>query len=170
MLAARNTARRKNVDVEVDVDVDVDEIRRGLLASGRVDYLASVLPTLRLCWFFLVFCAPSKKLRDLPPVVVCGPSKRRTDLRTRLSKAKYRQEADFDVKTSLAPPKSAENYEKPKKQIRKNIFAEKCFRKFLFGVNKSKVANRPKRVLPKFRADPSHVRRVRGRLGGIREA
>ena len=102
-------------------------------------------------------------------MVVCGPSKRRTDLRTRLSKAKYRQEADFDVKTSLAPPKSAENYEKPKKNPKKNI-RRKIFRNFFFGVKKSKIANRPKRVLPKFRADPSHVRRVRGRLGGIREA
>ena len=42
--------------------------------------------------------------------------------------------------------------------------------KNFFGVKKSKVANRPKRVLPKFRGDRSHVRRVRGRLGGIREA
>ena len=70
----------------------------------------------------------------------------------------------FDVKTSLAPPKSAENCEKPLSEI--NFF----FQKKKFGVKKSKVANRPKSVLPKFRADPSHVRRVRGRLGGIREA
>ena len=47
-----------------------------------------------------------------------------------------------------------------------NFFFEKKF----FGVKKSKIANRPKRVLPKFRADPSHVCRFRGRLGGIREA
>ena len=113
------------------------EIRRGLLASGRVDYLASVLPTLRLCWFFLVFCAPSKKLRDLLPVVVCGPSKRRTDLRTRLSKAKYRQEADFDVKTSLAPPKSAENYEKPKKKSEKKFSPKNFFENF-FSASKNR--------------------------------
>ena len=37
-------------------------------------------------------------------------------------------------------------------------------------VEKSKIANRPKRVLPKFRVNSSHVRSVRGRLGGIREA
>ena len=53
-------------------------------------------------------------------------------------------------------------------------FAEKknpiLFFRLFFGVKKSKFANRPKRVLPKFRADPSHVRRVLGRLGGIREA
>ena len=49
-------------------------------------------------------------------------------------------------------------------------FSEKKISKKKFGVEKSKIANRPKRVLPKFRADRSHVRRVRGRLGGIREA
>ena len=48
-------------------------------------------------------------------------------------------------------------------------FRKKKFENF-FGVKKSKIANRPKRVLPKFRADRSHVRQVRGRLGGIREA
>ena len=54
-----------------------NEIRRGLLASGRVDYLASVLPTLLLCCFFLVFRAPSKTLPDLLLTgVLCGPSKR----------------------------------------------------------------------------------------------
>ena len=91
-------------------------------------------------------------------------SKPRTGLRTRPSAAKCLQELDFDVQKSLAPPKSVENNEKPKNKIR--FF----FRKIFFGVKKSKIANRPKRVLPKFRADPSHVRRVRSRLGGIREA
>ena len=85
------------------------------------------------------------------------------ELRTRLSKAKYLQEADFDVKTSLAPPKSAENYEKPKKKSEKKCFAEIFFRKFFFGVKKSKVANRLKRALPKFRGDRSEVRGVNGR-------
>ena len=69
----------------------------------------------------------------------------------------------MDVKKSLDPPKSVENDEKPKKIQRKNP-------KKNFGTKKLKVANRPKRVLPKFRTDRSHVRRVRGRLGGIREA
>ena len=32
-----------------------------------------------------------------------------------------------------------------------------------FGVKKSKVANRPKRVFPKFRGDPSEVRGANGR-------
>ena len=100
-------------------------------------------------------------------------SKPRTGLRTRPSEAKYLQEAYFHVRASLAPPKSAENDEKP---IRSRIFFRKkkirffFFDNFFFGVKKSKIPNRPKRVLPKFRADPSHVRRVRGRLGGIREA
>ena len=36
-------------------------------------------------------------------------------------------------------------------------------RKKVFGVEISEVANRLKRVLPKFRADRSHVRGVNGR-------
>ena len=94
-------------------------------------------------------------------------SKRHTDLKIWPSEAKYLEESDFHVKTGLAPPKSAENDEKP---IRSRNFFRIFFSNFFFGVKKSKIPNRPKRVLPKFRADPSHVRRVRGRLGGIREA
>ena len=73
------------------------------------------------------------------------------------SKAKNIEEFDFDVRKSLAPPKSAENHEKPKKKIR--IF----LRFFFFGVEKSKFANRLKRALPKFRGDRSEVRGVNGR-------
>ena len=69
----------------------------------------------------------------------------RTDLRKGVSEANFDVEADFDVKQSLAP-KSAENQEKPK------ILA-KTFPKKKFGIEKSKVANRPKRIFPKFRAD-----------------
>ena len=43
---------------------------------------------------------------------------------------------------------------------RKQFFVDVIF---CFGVEKSKVANRLKRVLPKFRADRSHVRGVNGR-------
>ena len=75
----------------------------------------------------------------------------RTDLRKGVSEAKFDAEADFDVKKCLAPPKSAENREKPKKKS--EIFSEKKI-----GVKKSKVANRPKRVFPKFRGDRSQVR------------
>ena len=39
----------------------------------------------------------------------------RTDLRKGVSEAKFDAEADFDVKKCLAPPKSGENREKPKK-------------------------------------------------------
>ena len=81
----------------------------------------------------------------------------RTDLRKGVSEAKLLREVDSDVKNCLAPPKSAENREKPKK-IRKN------FRKKIFGVKKSKVANRPKRVFPKFRGDRSEVRGANGKF------
>ena len=52
-------------------------------------------------------------------------SKPRTGLRTRPSAAKCLQELDFDVQKSLAPPKSAENDEKPKKNLK--FFFEKIF-------------------------------------------
>ena len=81
----------------------------------------------------------------------------RTDLRKGVSEAKFDVEADFDAKKSLAPPKSAENHEKTKKNREKN------FRNIKIGVKKSKVANRPKRVFPKFRGDPSEVRGANGR-------
>ena len=82
-------------------------------------------------------------------------SKRRTDLKIWPSEVKNVEESDSDVKKSLAPPKSAENNEKPKKKIRKKIE----------NVKKSKIANRPKRALPKFRADRSDAARRRRTLG-----
>ena len=124
----------------------------------------SVLPTLRFYCFFPGFRAPPKKLRDLPPPRLSDHSKRPTDLKNWPSEAKYLEESDFDIQNSPDPPKSDENHENQKKK------SEFFFRKKFFGVKKSKIANRPKRVLPKFRGDRSHVRRVRGRLGGIREA
>ena len=51
----------------------------------------------------------------------------RTDLRKGVSEAKFDVEADFDVKKSLAPPKAAENHEKPKKNRKKN--SKKNFRR-----------------------------------------
>ena len=80
----------------------------------------------------------------------------RTDLRKGVSEAKFDVEAAGDVKSSKFCRKSAENHEKPeifRKKIRKNFF----------DVEKSKVANRPKRVFPKFRADRSQVRGANGR-------
>ena len=50
-------------------------------------------------------------------------------------------------------PKTTENREKMRN----------CFRKKIFGVEKSKFANRLKRALPKFRGDRSEVRGVNGR-------
>ena len=46
----------------------------------------------------------------------------RTDLRNGVSAAKFDGQADFDVKKCLAPPKSAENHEKPKKNRKKKFF------------------------------------------------
>ena len=43
----------------------------------------------------------------------------RTDLRKGVSEAKFDVEADFDVKKSLTPPKSAENHEKLRKNREK---------------------------------------------------
>ena len=86
------------------------------------------------------------------PIGLFGRLLRRTDLKIWPSKAKSIEEPDFDVKKSLAPPKSAENDEKPISEI--EIFV----RKKIFGVKKSKVANRLKRVFPKFRGNRSHVR------------
>ena len=69
---------------------------------------------------------------------------------------KYLNGSDFDVKNRLAPQKSVENDEKL-------IFETNFLSIFFFGVEKSKVANRPKRMLPKFGADRSQVRGVKGR-------
>ena len=51
----------------------------------------------------------------------------RTDLRKGVSEAKFDAEADFDVKKSLAPPKSTENHEKPKTN------AKICSKKIVFS-------------------------------------
>ena len=75
----------------------------------------------------------------------------RTDLRKGVSEATFDVEAAGDVKKCLAPAKTAENHEKNPK------FVPKQFRKKIFDVEKSKDANRPKRVFPKFRADRSQV-------------
>ena len=84
-------------------------------------------------------------------------SKSRTDLRSCVPGAKFVKESDFDVKSRLAPPKSTENDEK------RDSDTKKIRRQFFFGVEKSKVANRLKRVLTKFEANRSHVRGVNGR-------
>ena len=45
----------------------------------------------------------------------------RTDPRKGISEVKFDVEADFDVKKSLAPPKSTENHEKPKNKSKTNF-------------------------------------------------
>ena len=71
------------------------------------------------------------------------------NLRISLSGAKFDEEADFDVRSAVGPPKPHQIDEKL--TFRSENFAEKK----KFGVEKSKFANLPKRALPKFRADRS---------------
>ena len=92
-------------------------------------------------------------------------SKRRTDLKICVPEAKFVKESDFDFKTRLTPTKSTENDEKrfsDTEKCRRNK-KQKSRRKHFLGVDKSKVANRLKRVLTKFDANRSHVRGVNGR-------
>ena len=67
-------------------------------------------------------------------------SKRPADLNNcyLTTETKYLEESHFDVKKSLAPPKSVENHKKPK--TKSDFF----FRNIYFGVKKSKIANLPK--------------------------
>ena len=48
-----------------------------------------------------------------------------TDLRTSVSKVKFDEEADFEVRLAVAPQKSCEKCEKPKKL--RELFAENLF-------------------------------------------
>ena len=54
-----------------------------------------------------------------------------------------------------------------KNRKKNRIFFRFFFRKKIFGVEKSKFANRLKRALPKFRGDRSQVRRVNGRSKSV---
>ena len=74
----------------------------------------------------------------------------RTDLRISLSGAKFDPEADFDVRFAVAR-------QNPRQIGKKQNFRPKFSRRIFFGVEKSNVRNRLKRVLAKFRADPSQV-------------
>ena len=67
-----------------------------------------------------------------------------------LSGAKFDPEADFDVRFAVAR-------QNPRQIDKKQIFFPKFLPKKFFGVEKSNVRNRLKRVLAKFRADPSQV-------------
>ena len=74
----------------------------------------------------------------------------RTDLRISLSGAKFDPEADFDVRFAVAR-------QNPRQIGKKRKFSSKISAEKNFGVEKSNVRNRLKRVLAKFRADPSQV-------------
>ena len=68
---------------------------------------------------------------------------------------------DFGRRRCLYPLLLGQIFQK--KQFLKKKCASTIFfwrRQFFFGVEKSKVANRLKRVFPKFEADRSHVRGV----------
>ena len=78
----------------------------------------------------------------------------RTDLWISLSRAKFDEEADFEVRSAVRPPKQRQIGEK--QNFRSEMFADF----FFSGVEKRNVRNRLKRVLAKFRGDPSHVRAV----------
>ena len=75
----------------------------------------------------------------------------RTDLRIGVSRAKFDDECDFEVRLAVAPQKRHEEL----------IFRSEIFVKRIFSASKIvSFGNRPKRVLAKFRGDPSHVRAV----------
>ena len=69
----------------------------------------------------------------------------RTDLWISLSRAKFDEESDFEIGSAVAIPKPRQISEKWN------------FESEIFGVEKQKVGNRPKRILAKFGVDPSHV-------------
>ena len=69
------------------------------------------------------------------------------------SKAKNHEESAGDVHFGVAA-------QKPRKNAQKRA---KIFKRKIFGVKKSNVGNRLKRVFPKFHADRSEVRGVNGR-------
>ena len=77
----------------------------------------------------------------------------RTDLRISVSKAKFDEEADFEVHSAVAR-------QKPRQISEKQKFRSKSFVENLFCVETRNIGNRLKRVLAKFCADPSHVRGV----------
>ena len=69
----------------------------------------------------------------------------RTDLRISLSRAKFDEEADFEVRSAMARPK-------PCQIDKKRNFRSEIFVKKKISVEKRNVRSRPKRVLAKFRA------------------
>ena len=97
-------------------------------------------------------------------------SKRRTDLKIWPSKAKNLEELDFDVRKSLAPRKSTENDEKPRKK-NPNFFPKIFFRRQKIEICKSsetRVAEVSWRSERSSRGNRTFE--VRRRLGGTRGA
>ena len=79
------------------------------------------------------------------------------NLRIGQSEAKFDAEADFDVRSAVAPQKPDQIDEKP--FSRSKTFSEKN----ISGAEKSNVANRLKRVLTNFGVDSGLVWGVNGR-------
>ena len=69
-----------------------------------------------------------------------------------LSRAKFDEQADFEVRSAVA-------LQNPRQIDEKRNFEPNFRGTNFFGVEKRNVRNRLKRVLAKFGADPSHVRR-----------
>ena len=65
--------------------------------------------------------------------------KRRTDLKIWQSKAKNLEELDFDVRKSLAPPKSIKNDEKLTSEIVKNSYFFFVFWRFWYAKGRSRL-------------------------------
>ena len=88
---------------------------------------------------------------------VVYPSSKEVSPKVRALRAMTRSDASpYADQKIIAPPKPHFFW-----KIRK--FSQKKIQKKVFSVEKWKIANRLKRVLPKFRADPSFVRGVNGR-------
>ena len=80
----------------------------------------------------------------------------RTEVIIGASKAKFCRESFGEVRFCVAP-------QKPGKNMGKLVFETKMSNKKLFGVEKSNVGNRLKRVFPNFQAERSEVRGVNDR-------
>ena len=80
----------------------------------------------------------------------------RTEVIIGASKAKFCRESFGEVRFCVAP-------QKPGKNMEKLVFETKKYRTTNFGVEKSNVGNRLKRVFPNFQAERSEVRGVNDR-------
>ena len=80
----------------------------------------------------------------------------RTEVIIGASKAKFCRESFGEVRFCVAP-------QKPGKNKGKLVFEKKNVERKFFGVEKSNVGNRLKRVFPNFQAERSEVRGVNDR-------